>query len=254
MGRITIFLSHSSKDIEKVRKIRDILETIGYEPLMFYLKCLDDENEILEDFIKQEIEARNIFIYCKSKQAEESEWVQKELEYIRSFSTKRLYEIDIERPLRDTLIGLLQSIAEILKRNRVFLSCSHADHDRLFGDSIEAFLQDKGYDVCRFRTLDYSKEDEYRQALFDITENGVFIPVISYNSTSSVYCMSELETALDSFGRDGTLTIAPLFFNISREIAYEKCPTLLKSIEGIEVELTSSNFEGMKEKLLELIK
>ena len=64
--KLTIFLSHSHKDVEKVRKIRDILEIIGCEPLMFFLKCLDDDNDKLEDFIKREIDARNIFLYCKS--------------------------------------------------------------------------------------------------------------------------------------------------------------------------------------------
>ena len=51
MSGKTIFLSHSSKDIDKVRKIRDILESLDYEPLLFHMKCLDDDNETLEDFI-----------------------------------------------------------------------------------------------------------------------------------------------------------------------------------------------------------
>ena len=46
MSRKTIFLSHSSKDIEKVRQIRDILEALDYEPLLFHLKCLDDDTKI----------------------------------------------------------------------------------------------------------------------------------------------------------------------------------------------------------------
>ena len=85
MQHKTIFLSHSSKDIDKVRKIRDVLEALDFQPLMFYLKCLDDDNQNLEAFIKKEIEARNIFIYCKSEHSEKSVWVQKELEYIKSF-------------------------------------------------------------------------------------------------------------------------------------------------------------------------
>ena len=94
--KLTIFLSHSHQDEETVRKIRDVLEILNCEPLIFFLKCLDDNNTELEDFIKREIEARNIFLYCKSSNAEHSVWVQKELEYIKSFDEKRLYEIDIE--------------------------------------------------------------------------------------------------------------------------------------------------------------
>ena len=32
-----IFLSHSHDDIEKVRKLRNMLEDEGFEPLCFYL-------------------------------------------------------------------------------------------------------------------------------------------------------------------------------------------------------------------------
>jgi hypothetical protein len=35
-----IFLSHSNKDFEKVREIRNDLEQLGHRPLMFFLKCL----------------------------------------------------------------------------------------------------------------------------------------------------------------------------------------------------------------------
>ena len=66
-NKLTIFLSHSHKDEEKVRRIRDVLETLDCEPLMFFLKCLDDNNDELEDFIKREICARNIFCTAKAK-------------------------------------------------------------------------------------------------------------------------------------------------------------------------------------------
>jgi len=89
--KLSVFLSHSHKDIEKVRKLRDILEYLECEPLLFYLKCLDDDDDELQSFIKREIEARNIFLYCKSQNAENSSWVQKELDYIKSFDSNRLY-------------------------------------------------------------------------------------------------------------------------------------------------------------------
>ena len=60
-----IFISHSHNDIEKVRKIRNLLEKDGFEPLCFYLKCLSNANEI-EDLIKREIDAREWFIFVNS--------------------------------------------------------------------------------------------------------------------------------------------------------------------------------------------
>ena len=54
---IWVFLSHSNKDYEKVRQVRNILEQQGYRPLMFFLNCLNDDNEI-DGLIKREIELK----------------------------------------------------------------------------------------------------------------------------------------------------------------------------------------------------
>ena len=51
--------------------------------LMFYLKCLSDENEI-EELIKREIDEREWFIYADSQNARASRWVQTEREYIET--------------------------------------------------------------------------------------------------------------------------------------------------------------------------
>ena len=238
MNRKTIFLSHSSKDIDKVRQIRNILETLDYEPLLFYLQCLDDDNENLEHFIKKEIEARNIFIYCKSENSDNSVWVQKELEYIRSFDLKRLFTIDISLPLNETLIQLLTSITEIIKKNRVFISCSHAMPDKEFGNTVEKLLGNNNFDVIRYRVLDRKKDLEHNEALI---ETNVFIPIISPNSLSSIYCKSELERVLYEYERspaDFTGKIVPIYYGIS-SFSVERLgllPSSLRDSRGIEID------------------
>ncbi len=52
-----IFISHSHADLSKVRLVRNTFEDRGYEPILFYLHSLSDENEIT-DLIKREIDAR----------------------------------------------------------------------------------------------------------------------------------------------------------------------------------------------------
>ncbi len=52
-----VFLSHSNKDFSKVRILRNLLEEEGYRPLMFFLQCLNDEDEI-DELIKREIDCR----------------------------------------------------------------------------------------------------------------------------------------------------------------------------------------------------
>lgn len=89
-----VFVSHSNKDFNKIIRLRNKLEARYYKPLLFFLKCLDDDKEIFE-LIKREIRARDRFILCNSKNSKNSKWVQREIEYIKSLN--RPYEIiDIE--------------------------------------------------------------------------------------------------------------------------------------------------------------
>ena len=85
-----VFVSHSNKDFAKIIKVRNKLESLKYKPLLFFLKCLEDDTEILE-LIKREIKARDRFILCDSPNSRSSKWVQKEIEYIKSLN--RPYEI-----------------------------------------------------------------------------------------------------------------------------------------------------------------
>ena len=83
---IWIFLSHSSEDFNKVRKIRNYLEEKSYRPLMFYLKCLESDEEIY-DLITREIDVRTRFILCDSENARCSDWVKKNGLYLQSKSS-----------------------------------------------------------------------------------------------------------------------------------------------------------------------
>ena len=201
MNKITIFLSHSHKDIEKVRKIRDILETLECEPLIFFLKCLDDKNEELEEFIKEEINARSIFVYCKSSNSESSAWVKKELDYIKSFDTKRLYSIDIENDFSMGLITFLQQIATILKHNRIFISYSHRDLET--ADIITKYLTKNGYQITYDSELRIRGDWNHNKLklIDNALEEGTFIFVASQNSLKSASCLDELYYAFSKKGR-----------------------------------------------------
>ena len=211
MHKLTIFLSHSHKDIEKVRKLREIFESLEFEPLIFYLHCLDDNKIELEDFIKREIDARNVFIYCKSKNAENSEWVQKELQYIKQSNSRRLYTIDIDLPLNQTLVTLLNSLCELIKHNNIFISCSHAD--KKLCTAVKKLLSNNGYIVYCYETIE--KQEEHDKVIREIVKNGLFLPIITPNYMNSVYCRAELEGALYSIDYGIKPFILPLIVNSS---------------------------------------
>lgn len=101
-----VFLSHSNEDFEKLRMVRDRLEELKFRPLLFFLKCLEDDDEIL-DLIKREIEARERFILCRSKFSKQSKWVKQEVAYVESL--KRPYEIiDLDAPEQTIEEGIMQ--------------------------------------------------------------------------------------------------------------------------------------------------
>jgi len=81
-----IFVSHSSADIVKVRKVRNYLEEHNTAPLLFHLISLKEPEEFWP-FIEREIAERNFFLLCDSENAQKSEWVAKERKAIKHFSS-----------------------------------------------------------------------------------------------------------------------------------------------------------------------
>ena len=109
-----IFISHSHLDIDIVRKIRNKLEDRGFEPLMFFLKCLNDDNEI-ESLIKREINEREWFIYVESENAAKSRWVQSERAYISQLSGKKVFTINVND-------DITEQINNITKQLKIFIT------------------------------------------------------------------------------------------------------------------------------------
>lgn len=195
-SRITIFLSHSSKDFPKIREIRSILEALDYEPLAFCFHCLDDDNQELEDFLKREIDARHIFLYCKSENAEKSPWVRKELDYIKQSKKRytRYYELDIDKPLKDNLPSLLMLLSEIIHQNTLYVSVASKDME--LSNNITSIFNKAGYNAKKYN--DHTSQEYERSGRHDLLsaiKNGIFVGVITYAYLKSMYCMAELERA-----------------------------------------------------------
>ena len=93
-GGCWIFLSHSSKDIDKVRIIRNEFEKYSHNPLAFHLRCLNadtPEGKLeLDNLIKREIDSREWFVFCESDAARKSQYVNMEKEYIIKSGKKKI--------------------------------------------------------------------------------------------------------------------------------------------------------------------
>lgn len=187
---IWVFLSHSHKDFEKVRKVRNLLEEQGLRPIMFFLKCLSDYDEI-DGLVKREIDCRTRFILCDSENARKSEWVKREIDYIKEL--KKPYDrIDISKPDEEILIKL----REIRRKSKLFISYTRKDHE--LANHIYNRLSKYDYDVF----IDYynltgnkSLTEELHEGLKRTVENGYIIALLTENGIQSEWVNKEIELA-----------------------------------------------------------
>lgn len=165
-NEIWVFLSHSNKDYEKVRQVRNLLEEQKFRPLMFFLHCLNDDDEI-DSLIKREIDCRTRFILCDSENARKSHWVQKEVEYIKS--QNRVCEtIDLSKSM-DEIMSTLQ---DFINKSRIFISYNREEFE--LAEMVYKRLSQLDFAVYIDRAWDFSSSyhQNYKDAL-DYLENSV---------------------------------------------------------------------------------
>lgn len=192
-----IFLSHSSKDIIKVREIRNLFEKYGQNPLAFHLKCLNtdtiESEEELLSLLKREIKARDWFVFCNSENSRLSKYVQIERNYISSLDpSKIVINLDIEE---DTT-ALEEKIKHICTVTKAFISYSICDQkfaiecmNKLIGLDFDVYI-----DIKMSLGDDWYKEIDTH--LTDVAECGVFVILLSKNYLKSEHALLELDTYL----------------------------------------------------------
>ena len=193
-----VFVSHSTKDFDRVRLVRNALEEKGFRPILFYLKSLTDENEI-NDLLKREIDARKRFILCDSPNAQQSEYVRSEVDYI--LSQNRMYEkidlsgIDLGGP--DEQESVLKLIKPFDVRTKVFVSYSEKDKD--IADAVVKGLEKEGFS-CVVDWRDMNDGDSFggriREVIYSALANGYFLYIISSNTISSSESRYEAHIAM----------------------------------------------------------
>lgn len=186
---IWVFVSHSSKDFEKVRKLRNMMEDIGLRPLLFYLKCLKKDPEIFE-LLKREIDVRPRFILCDSENSRESKYVNEEVRYIKS-KRRQYVTVDIEDEA-----SFMRKIQELKRRSQIFLSYSRNDHE--LARRIAKALQEVGFNVIEFTILssDIYFAERIKTTILEVSSKGYFIPVVTDSYLKSQWCQEELNCAI----------------------------------------------------------
>ncbi len=240
-----IFLSHSHKDLAQVRRIRDELERRGHNPLIFFLKCLEDDESELPELLRREIKARTWFILCDSENSRASNWVQEEVQMIKSLEDKVYEAIDLSKDLKEEL----HKLVALSKRATVFLSYSRTD-----------------LPVAR-RIADTMKRNDYRvflhmedlppgcdigSTLHSAIDNaialGFVLVLLSKAALTSEWCKYETQYALTKAQASHKSNVIPIIIR-DRTAVLEELPPLLWSSQCFD--LTVGDFD---ERIAELIR
>lgn len=211
-----IFLSHSHKDIVKVREIRNQLEEDGFEPLCFYLKCLEDAKEI-EDLIKREIDAREWFLFVNSPNSQTSKWVTLEREYITQTNKKKILTINLEDEK-----SIHTTIQKIRNNLRVFIS--YSVKDEMLARRIKKGFEEKDYQVF-FAPDSIPANNMYTDvitnAIVEASQTGCVVVLLTENSMRSKWVEHEIATALSKCGNILPIIVGDVKFNMDNPIWHQ---------------------------------
>jgi hypothetical protein len=201
-----IFLSHSHKDFDKVSGVRNLLENKGHHPLMFFLKCLSDSDEI-DDLIRREIESRSWFVLCDSVNASKSRWVQAEVQIIKGLQTKTYTKINLDDPALD----LEAELFSLTHKATVFLSYSR--RDSAFAERIRTYLRRHDFGV--FSDLELQAGEHWKARTESELENaarrGAVLVLVSAHSVRSEWQLWEVTEAAGALRGTRRAHIVPLF-------------------------------------------
>jgi hypothetical protein len=245
-----IFVSHSHRDLEQVRQIRNELEKRGHNPLLFYLKCLSNDDARLPQLIRDEIKAREWFILCESPNAKKSGWVQQEVELIKSMEGKSHETIDLSQDLQTELHKLVR----LSRRATVFLCYARQDLD--IAERIRRALLAHEFGVWFDMDSLRAGEDwanATQQAIQNAAARGFVLVLLSPASLASRWCKHEAEYALQFAARSQRSSIIPV---IVEALAPALGPSSLDSnLANIQrFDLTTGPFDIRVEELIRNLK
>jgi hypothetical protein len=247
-----IFVSHSNRDLQSVRRVRDALEAKGHQPLLFFLKCLGDDGE-LDGLIRREIQARQFFLLCDSTNARKSHRVQDEVRLIK--------ELDFKVSLTVALEGDWQSqqaaIDELSRRATVYISYSRASTaSTQIAPNIANALRANDYGV--FLDIDSLRPgarwaETMAVALNDAMDHGYLLLLLSPEAFDADAIATEVEYAMTRRTRSGRPSnVVPLVVSErERTLSLLGSSRLGRAIGQIQpLDFTSGKFDDNVAKLL----
>lgn len=236
-----IFISHSHRDLENVRQIRNELERRGHNPLLFFLKCLENDDARLPELIREEIRAREWFILCDSPHSKSSRWVQQETELIKAMESKVVETIDLSKDLEVEL----HKLDRLSKRATVFLSYARSDEEP--AERIRRVLREHDFSVWDESAISAGADfaAAIRQGIDEAADRGFVLVLLSPASLQSQWRKEETDYAL-SIGAKNIIPVVVAPFDPT------SLPPQLSTFQWID--LKTGDFDQNVEKLVQSLK
>ena|GEM_PF-2867481 len=204
-----VFLSHSSKDYDDVKIVRNYLEENGFSALMFYLKCLDDEKKHLrEELIESEIKSRNIFVLCRSTNSDVSKWVKWEFDTVQEYTNKIVKEIDMNtlKYKKATALSVLDDLVNYATLYFLFHS-----NDNNIVERIYKKLNSKGFKILKNNPKETSlrkeKDKYFNLAIEEASEQGTVLIFLSQHVLHSKWFWNQKEMILNTKNKNFIIPI-----------------------------------------------
>lgn len=172
---VWVFLSHSHNDYDKVIQVRNMLEKRKFKPLMFFLKCLENDTEI-DSLIKRDIDCRYRFILCDSANAQASKWVSEEVRYIKEEKRRYCETVNLDKMTIEEVNAQLQKFEQ---RSSVTILYSNDRENRLQPVIDELLAFDMKVQVGKLEDL--MEEENPIEILKELTESG-FVAFLQGNA------------------------------------------------------------------------
>jgi len=230
-----IFVSHSVKDLEAVRQIRNAIEERGANPILFFFKQ-DIDDELLKTLISREIDARNFFVYCDSENARSSAYVEWEVAYVEKLEHVKRVTIDLAADWHDQV----EKIHSLLTDATIFISYLRRDWQR-----IEPFIQyliDEDFslfDPSGNISLGADWRTAIQDAIKEAGRGGHFIQFVTQKSLESQWVTREFEFFRSVAG--GAVSGRPPILVALEPLHQLQLPVKLQSFQFIDV--TTMPFE-----------
>jgi len=241
-----VFVSHSHHDFEKVREIRNAFEAEGHKPLLFFLKCLEDDSAQLPELLEKEIAARNFFLLCDSANSRSSNWVQREKQIAQSLEGKVIEEVDLDAGLDECL----KKVKRLSRRATVFISCS--SRDSKVAARIADRLREEDYRVLSPAGIPAGQNwmKWIVSAIDQAAKNGLLLMLLSPACLSSEFTKAELKYALSK----GSLVVPILVENIDATLWADSPEIAQATLERERLDLSSHPFEEVMSRLITILR